>query len=204
MPVNGLAVAVTGTGALFLYSAIRGVSVLASLQSVVQGKSPAANPQTQPIAETVGGTIGDTAITVGNELSTGLPGAGTGGIAGSYGGGSAKSALMAAAAVRGWGSGAQWAALDAIEMQEAGYDPTNTNPSSRAYGMAQSLGHGFPGGPASNGINEYGGEGLSAAESRAASMGDPVPQSKWMVNYIASRYGNPVVAEQFHLAHNWY
>jgi len=196
MPVSGLAVAVTGTGALFLYSAIRGVSVLASLQSVVQGKSPATVPGTQPILGTAveAGAASDTQV---GQPGPSEPSSGSGG-------GNAKATLMAAAAVRGWGSGAQWAALDAIEMQEAGYDPTNTNPSSRAYGLAQSLGHGFPGGPASNGINEYGGEGLSAAESRAASSGDPVPQSKWMVNYIASRYGTPVVAERFHLANNWY
>jgi hypothetical protein len=169
--------------------------VLASVQGLIKGQAPSTQSQTEPITGTpldqVGGPATDaTPITPGKTPSSG--------------GGNAKTALMNAAATRGWNTGAQWTALDAIEMQEAGYDPTNTNPSSKAYGLAQSLGHGFSGGPAANGINEYGGNGLTPAQSRAASMGDPGPQSIWMVNYIAARYGTPVVAEQFHLANNWY
>jgi hypothetical protein len=113
-------------------------------------------------------------------------------------------AMQQTATQFGWGSGAQWTALNAIEMQEAGYDPTAKNPSSGAYGLAQSLGHHYSGGPASNGVNEYGGEGLTPSQSEQASLGQPAPQALWMMNYIKSRYGTPVVAEQFHLVHNYY
>lgn len=197
MPLSGTALAAAAVGGLFLYSGIRGTGVLAGVQNVVQGKTPTTLPQTTAIQGTSdAGAAGDlvSGILAGSNTPPGDAGSGS----------AARIALQAAATIHGWGSGAQWNAVDAIENQEAGYDSTATNPSSKAYGLAQSLGHGFPGGPAPNGINEYGGEGLSTQESYAASMGDPVPQAKWMMNYIASRYGTPVVAEQFHLANGWY
>jgi hypothetical protein len=70
--------------------------------------------------------------------------------------------------------------------------------------MAQSLGHPYSGGPASNGVNEYGGEGLTAAQSEQASLGSAAPQAIWMCNYIKDRYGTPEAAETFHLANGWY
>jgi hypothetical protein len=70
--------------------------------------------------------------------------------------------------------------------------------------LAQSLGHKYSGGPASNGINEYGGQGLTPYMSEQASLGNPTYQAIWMVNYIASRYGDPIKAEQFHLQNNYY
>lgn len=200
MAVSGLAVASTGLGVLLVYSGLTGRDITQTALNLVRGTTPAAVPKTQTIGGTPAdtstsstGTQGDTLTPMQDNTTAGSPVAG-----------SPKAILQQVAATHGWGTGAQWTALDAIEMQEAGYDPTNTNPDSKAYGLAQSLGHGFAGGPAANGINEYGGEGLTPAQSRAASMGDPYWQSVWMCNYIASRYGNPAVAEQFHLANNWY
>ncbi len=83
-----------------------------------------------------------------------------GGLVGSAG--SAKTILQATAAQFGW-TGSEWDALDWLEMAEAGYNTLIKNPSSGAFGMAQSLGHPFSGGPASNGVNEYGGNGLTPA-----------------------------------------
>jgi len=196
MAVNGIAVGAIGIGGLFIISGIKGVSVLATVTELVQGKNPLTNAQkinpitgTPLVAGNIGSVIGQGANAVGDSTVSSSD---------------AKTALKQAAALHGWDTGAEWTALDAIEMQEAGYDPTNTNPSSKAYGLAQSLGHTFAGGPAPNGINEYGGNGLTAAQSLAASSGDPRPQAIWMCNYIASRYGDPIKAEQFHLANNWY
>ena len=196
MAVNGIALGAIGVGSLFIVSGIKGVSVLATITELVQGKNPLTNAQKiNPITGTPL-TAGD----VGSVIAGGVNALGSGSVNST----DAKTALKQAASTHGWDSGAEWTALDAIEMQEAGYNPTNTNPSSKAYGLAQSLGHSFPGGPAPNGINEYGGNGLSAAQSLAASSGDPRPQAIWMCNYIASRYGDPIKAEQFHLANNWY
>lgn len=191
MAINGVAVGITAAGAVFLYSGISGKGVLSSLQYIVQGKSPASVQSAPSGLDTQNAyQTQDTLLNPNSGVQNDSS--------------SAQAALQAAATVFGWGSGAQWTALNAIEMQEAGYNPTATNPSSGAYGMAQSLGHSYSGGPASNGVNEYGGYTLTAAQSEAASLGNPVYQSIWMCDYIQQRYGSPVVAEQFHLANGYY
>jgi TP901 family phage tail tape measure protein len=98
---------------------------------------------------------------------------------------SALAALQSAAAKLGW-TGAEWAALNNVEMAEAGYNLTATNPQSGAYGMAQ-----FIQGAAE--YAQYGGDSTT-----------PAGQATAMVNYIAQRYGDPIAAwaheQQFH----WY
>jgi len=193
---TGIALGFVGIGALMLWSSIKNQSVLTAARDIIGGKQP-----TPGTPQKLGFGLKDpsSSSTQGDTLTT-YPDAGSS----SVGSADAHTALKQAAALYGWDTGAEWDALNAIEMQEAGYDSTNTNPSSKAYGLAQSLGHGFIGGPASDGIDEYGGEGLTPAESRLASQGDAHWQAVWMVRYIHDRYGNPVVAEQFHLANNWY
>lgn len=75
MPMNGPALGALAFGSVFLYAAIKGKSVLASAQAVIQGKSPATVKQSTGINEitpntpTVGGGIGIP--------TSGLPSAGT-------------------------------------------------------------------------------------------------------------------------------
>jgi phage-related protein len=98
---------------------------------------------------------------------------------------SAEAALQSAAAKLGW-TGAQWTDLFNVEMREAGFSLTATNPSSGAYGMAQFI----------NGPSEYaqfGGNSTTAAGQAVA-----------MVNYIAQRYGSPAAAWAHEQAFNWY
>ena len=85
---------------------------------------------------------------------------------------SGKAALQAAAAKLGW-PGAQWSALEQVEMAEAGFSLTATNPSSGAYGMAQ-----FINGPSE--YAQYGGNSTSAAGQAVA-----------MVNYSNSGTATP-------------
>lgn len=92
---------------------------------------------------------------------------------------------MAGAAPYNW-TGAQWTALNNIVMAESGWNQKAENASSGAYGIPQAL----PG-------------------SKMASAGpnwetSPSTQIAWMLQYIQQRYGNPVTAWQFHLAHGWY
>ena len=47
--------------------------------------------------------------------------------------------MKKAAGKYGWDTGGQWAALNTLEMHEAGYDNKAQNPSSTAYGMGQFL-----------------------------------------------------------------
>lgn len=98
---------------------------------------------------------------------------------------SAEAALKSAAAQKGW-TGAEWTALFNVEMREAGFSLTATNPSSGAYGMAQ-----FINGPSE--YYQYGGNPNTAAGQAVA-----------MVNYIAQRYGDPIAAWNHELAFGWY
>jgi hypothetical protein len=188
MPMNGPALGGLAIGSLLLYSAIRGKSILATTQSVVSGQSPATVKKTEDITSPI-----PTDTTASSTTGSGKPVANTG---------SVKSILQATAANFGW-TGAQWTALDTIEMQEAGYSTTVKNASSGALGVAQALGHGKAGTAGTLG-NEYGGYGLSDAQAKQANSGDAAMQSLWMCGYIKQVYDNPVAAEQFHLAHNYY
>lgn len=90
--------------------------------------------------------------------------------------GTPKAAGQKVAASYGWGSGAQWAALDRLWTGESSWNPTARNPSSGAYGIPQAL-------PA----------------SKMASAGkdwrtNPETQVKWGLGYIKSVYGTPANA----------
>jgi hypothetical protein len=71
--------------------------------------------------------------------------------------------------------------LIALWNQESGWNPWAVNPSSGAYGIPQSLGHGHP-----------------------YDLGDYVAQIQWGLAYIRDRYGSPAAAEGHELAFNWY
>jgi SLT domain-containing protein len=98
---------------------------------------------------------------------------------------SALAALESAAAKAGW-TGAQWTALFNVEMREAGFSTSATNPSSGAFGMAQ-----FINGPSEYAL--YGGNATTSAGQAVA-----------MVNYIKSRYGNPEAAWLHEQQFGWY
>jgi cell wall-associated NlpC family hydrolase len=51
MPINGPALGALGIGSLFLYSAIRGKSILASAQAIITGQSPQTVKQANPIVQ---------------------------------------------------------------------------------------------------------------------------------------------------------
>jgi hypothetical protein len=99
--------------------------------------------------------------------------------------GSIQAMMQAAAAARGW-TGAEWAALNAVELREAGYNPNAVNPTSGAYGLAQ-----FIGGQSE--YYQYGGNPTSAAG-----------QITGMLAYISQRYGDPIAAEAHETAFGWY
>ena len=110
------------------------------------------------------------------------------GLGGGGGGSSANQKIGATlAALRGW-AGPQWAALRNLWNGESGWNERALNRSSGAYGIPQSL-------PA----------------SKMASAGpdwktNPATQIKWGLNYIASRYGNPLNAYSAWLSRSphWY
>ena len=100
-------------------------------------------------------------------------------------GGSIQALMKAMAAARGW-TGPEWTALYDVEMAEAGFNMTATNPSSGAYGLAQ-----FINGPSE--YYQYGGNPNTAAGQITA-----------MLNYIAQRYGDPEMAWLHEQEYHWY
>lgn len=178
--VNGPALAAIALGTVFVYAGIRGKNVLDTIRSVIAGDAPASVAQAAPITAESAGVSAGIGLSARDASETGHGGAV-----------SPQAALHAAATVFGWGSGAEWQDLQTLAMSESHMSPTERHPETDAYGMAQSNGHPFRGGPAANGINEYGGYGLTPAQSRAASMGDARWQAVWMCHYIHERYGTP-------------
>jgi len=199
MPWNGAALTAAAVGGIFVYGGVKGKSPLTVIVGIIQGQSPKAALASQGI----GASIAVPASGSGVDTST------SGGIASASNlptGGNVQAVLMNAAARYGWNTGAEWQALNNIEMNEAGYQPTVKNPSSGALGLAQALGHGNSRTAGTLG-NEYGGYGLTDAQAQAANSGDAAAQALWMVNYIKSRYGTPSAAwAQYHHADGskWY
>lgn len=183
--IDGLALGAIGAGSLFLWAAVQGKSVTGTLQTLIKGGAPGSAPAANPISPGI--VAADQAVTSAGPVPSG----------------SGQQALQQAAAARGWGTGAQWQALQNVEMAEAGFNPNATNPSSGAYGLAQALGHGDSTTRGSV-TNEYGGFGLTSAQAQAANSGDAGAQALWMVNYIAATYGDPATAWQHEQTYRWY
>jgi hypothetical protein len=184
MAVKGTALGAIAAGSLFVYAGIKGKSITQAFQYIVSGKSPAGAASANPIAGSGGGS--------------GYTGGGF-----TVSGGNAQQVLQQTAAQFGWGSGAEWQALQNVEMAEAGFNPKIQNSSSGALGLAQALGHGNANTAGSLG-NEYGGYGLSDAQAKAANSGDAGAQALWMCNYIKATYGDPIAAWNHEQANHWY
>jgi hypothetical protein len=80
----------------------------------------------------------------------------------------------------GWPA-SQMSSLIPLWNQESGWNAWAVNPSSGAYGIPQSLGHGHP-----------------------YNLGDYKNQIIWGLNYIRGRYGSPAAAERHELSAGWY
>ena len=80
----------------------------------------------------------------------------------------------------GW-PGGEMGPLIALWNRESGWNPYAVNPSSGAYGIPQSLGHGHP-----------------------YNLGDYKAQIIWGLNYIAGRYGSPGAAWAHETRFGWY
>ena len=194
--VNGLALSAVAAGSLFLYAAVKGKTVLGSVQALIKGRPPGSAPAAAPAS--LSGSYGSSASA--DSQATG----GSAVTDHTVPGGSAQQALQSAAAAYGWGSGTQWQALQHVEMAEAGFNPNAVNAGSGAYGLAQALGHGNGAATQGTAANEYGGFGLTDAQAKAANSGDAGAQALWMVNYIAATYGTPAAAWQHEQKHQWY
>lgn len=197
--VNGLALSAVAAGSLFLYAAVKGKTVLGSVQAMVKGQPPSTAPAAA--AASLSGSYGSSPSV--DSLATGGSAVTDHTVPAGYG--SAQQALQSAAKAYGWDTGTQWQALQSLELGEGGFNPQAVNSDSGAYGLAQALGHGDAN-TAGTAANEYGGFGLTDAQARAANSGDAGAQALWMANYIAATYGDPASAYKAWLSRNphWY
>lgn len=169
---------------LYGYALIRGYDI-----TIKQMVSPTGKWTTKPAGNTTilpTGTGGTTAtLTVANvtpaATGTGMASGGTGApLLGGGGSAAANRKLGQQMAARyGW-TGAQWQALDRLWNQESGWSSTARNPTSGATGIPQ--------------LNP-------AAHAIPANWSSPRVQIAWGLAYIKSRYGSPLAAWNYDVAH---
>lgn len=123
--VNPIAVGAVGAGLIFLWSGLKGASVLATVQDLIQGKKPAGTNMYPIGTPADAGTAPATANVPGGSLSNTA----------------AQNQAIAKqlAAPYGWDQGAQWDSLVQIWNHESSWNAAAKNPSSGAYGIPQAL-----------------------------------------------------------------
>lgn len=172
--VDAAGLGAVAAGALFLWAAVKGVSVTAALTSIVRGTSPAGLPQTTAIS---GGTAAASSAAA-------LPGSAAAPAANA--GAASNQALAKQLATQmghaDWTTGQTWSDWVSLWDQESGWNIDAANPSSDARGIAQD-------------INGYGPDYL---------QGNAASQITWGINYISSRYGSPAMAWAHEQANDWY
>lgn len=184
--ISGVGVAAVFAGGLLVWSGIKGYRVSALTRDIISGQNPSALKSELPV--TVGGLFSGLL-----PWNSGGTGPGSGGKPGSNAvtptGGQVPQSNAANKALGqrmagsfGWSSGAEWIALNNIVMAESGWSSTIANPTSNARGIAQNINGWGPG-------YQY---------------GNAPQQIAWLLHYIKTRYGDPITAWQFHLAHGWY
>lgn len=104
----------------------------------------------------------------------------------SVAGGAVQRLAQQMAAAFGW-TGAQWTALNNLEMREAGWNMRARNPTSGAYGIAQGI----------SGPSWY-------YQWPGGNPGTAQGQVIGLLDYIAQRYGSPMTAWAHETAFNWY
>jgi resuscitation-promoting factor RpfB len=175
-------------GVAFVYTAIKGDSLLSVVQSTVKGQSPASVAPTEQItgtpdsAFTAGAATGSAAAGIINS-ATGNTGAATQTAAHN------QAIAKVLAAPFGWSTGQQWTDLVQLWNKESGWSNTVENPSG-AYGIAQALPN-----------TKYPKAGQPPSEGGSA---DPTVQIAWGLSYILSRYGSPANAWAHETSFNWY
>lgn len=185
MPAKGTYLLVAGAGAIFLWSGLKGKSVTGVLRNVVSGQDPAKAQTSSKIQQlNVQDTSSSDGSSGGTAVTTALPN--VPGKTAAY-----KAFAITLMLAHGWGLGQQWTDFQWVVEHESNWIPTNTNPSSGAFGIAQALGHGTANTRAASGENNYGNYGTSDVTCKLANGGNGFAQLIWMCNYIAEVYGSP-------------
>ena len=178
--VNGFTLAYAATGAVVLWSGIKGETISATFRGLLKGQAPSQNQE--PITGTGStaptGDTGSTAST-GATAATGDTGASTTTAAQN------QRLAKLLAAPYGWSTGQQWADLVSLWNRESGWNNLAQNPTSTAFGIAQFLDTTWAG---------VGGSKTSNAKL----------QITYGLEYIKQRYGSPEAAWAHEVSAGWY
>jgi resuscitation-promoting factor RpfB len=174
MAVKGASVAYVVVGGVLVYSGIKGATISATVKSVLSGNLSVSNTE----ALTTGASAATDTSSTGNG-TTPTGGATTNSAA-------ANQALAKQLATQmgfpSWTTGQEWSDWVDLWNQESGWNIDAANPTSDARGIAQN-------------INGYSSDYLE---------GNATSQITWGINYIASRYGSPVLAWAHEQEDDWY
>lgn len=169
--VNGFSLAYTATGAVVLWSGIKGETISATFRGLLSGKAPAQNQEPISAAAASPGT----AVTAGSgSISSAV---GSTGNAASETAAKAIGALLAAS--YGWGPGTQdWAYLESGWQEESGWNSQAANDPSDPYDHAYGIPQANPG--------------TKMASAGADWKTSASTQVRWGLDYIKATYGRPV------------
>ena len=172
---KGIGLAMTVAGGIFLWSGIKGTSILATLQNVIKGHGPS-TVQTTAIS---GDSSGDTG---GNGSS------GSGGDTGAHDAGAQHNQNLARIllAPLGFTTGSNWQSLLKLWNQESGWNNAAVNPTSGATGIPQAL------------------PPTKMPKAAQSPQFDPTEQIIWGGTYILGRYGTPDKAWEHEQQFGWY
>ena len=190
MPIKGGYLIAAGSGALLLWSGLRGKSLSAALRDVISGRNPTTLATAYPIK---------TSPNANASSGSGSGGGGGPGDTGAHGASAAANQATAKLSViiahPSWAVGQQWSDWVKLWNQESGWNNLALNSGSGAFGIAQALGHGGNGTAGKYG-NQY--------PSRAANDGNALAQIQWGIKYIAQTYGSPSAAWAHEQSAGWY
>lgn len=187
MTISPAAVAYATIGGLVLFSGIKNTTLTDTVKGALQGNLSnipgGASPSLTSLLTPTGGS-GDQFGGGNFTPSPGDTGAATNSAA-------QNQALAKKLAIQmghaDWTTGQAWDDWVSLWNQESGWNAKAENASSGAYGIPQAL-------PPTK---------LPAAGQKSGGS-QPGPQIQWGIQYIAQRYGSPVMAWAHERANNWY
>jgi hypothetical protein len=182
MPLKPSYLMLTGAGAIVAYAGVKGKGLGAAAREVISGKSPASAASADTITQAVYGDV-ESGTPTASTTTTGT--SATGAVAAKN-----KAIARPLAVAYGWGSGAQWQALDWTWTKESGWNNQAFNAGSGATGIPQAL-------PATK-------MPLLARLPSQGGIASATLQIIWGLSYIKGRYGSPVAAWAHEVADDWY
>lgn len=185
--INGIALGSIVLGGLFVYSGVKGYSILVAAQNIIQGKPGSANQTTSLLSTAPSTSSGDAAAE------------GGGGPLGQGGTPSQNQAIAKKiAASYGWDTGAEWDALVSLWESESSWSNTIWNTTAScggdafAYGIVQACGHGSHQAiPGHGSVCPYP-PGNAGNPPQCGGKSDAGAQIAWGLAYIKANYGSPV------------